>query len=114
MADYYDAYERETTINMCDGEKTASIETYQKYWIHRIQKAIEKAKEQGRESDIKVIRQTENMMEVEIPRRYIKISVPRLVSEEEKQRLSERAKMYLGNRTVSESENSEDLDDEEE
>ena len=85
-------YERETIINMCDAEDTAIIETYQRYWMNRILKAKEKATQNGNPNDVIIVKQTEEMIEAIVPKRYVRISAPRFVSEEQRQSLSDRAK----------------------
>ena len=75
----YTAYERETVINMNDSESVAYIETYQKYWRNRILKAKEK-----RPDEVVIVRQTDDMIEAVVPRKFIKISAPRLISEEQR------------------------------
>lgn len=81
------SYELETVINSNLAEKTAIVYTLEKPMMRRIQKIIDSGN-----AEIKVLRQTEDMLEVEIPKKWIKIRPPRQMSEEQRAAAVERMK----------------------
>lgn len=82
MADSnYNKYERETVINMCDADKTATIESYQRYWILRILKLKEKAP-----NDVQILAQTDKKISAVIPVRFLRLAPPRTMSEDAKEK----------------------------
>ena len=75
----YNKYERETIINMNDAEPTANIFTQQAPMMRKLLKLAEE-----RPDDVKILKQTEEMLEVSVPKKYVKIRPPRFMSEEQK------------------------------
>ena len=88
----YTLYEQETIISMNNAEKTANIYTMQR---HIINKLLKIAKE--RPDEVKIISQTEDALEVVVPKRYIRITPPRLVSDEEREIARQRFAQYKQN-----------------
>lgn len=111
------AYERETVINMCDAENKAYIESYQKYWIKRILKAKEKSIKNGNPDDVVIVRQTEDMIEAIVPRKYIKITATPYCSPERREKMKQLAAERFGKKVEEISDDygleDDDLEDEE-
>lgn len=77
-------YEQETIINYNNEEKTASIFTYDKSLIRKLDKRLVEA------SDIKLIRRGEDFAEYSLPKKWIKVSFPRQYSDEQRAEMAER------------------------
>lgn len=77
-------YEQETIINYNNEEKTASIFTYDKSLIRKLDKRLAEA------SDIKLIRRGEYFAEYSLPKKWIKVSFPRQYSDEQRAEMAER------------------------
>ena len=77
-------YERETIINFNEAEPTAGIYT------HNVALRNKLLKLSHTEPDLKVIRRGEDMLEVEVPKKWIKVSPPKKLSEETRRKMAER------------------------
>lgn len=77
-------YEQETIINYNNEEKTASIFTYDKSLIRKLDKRLAEV------SDIKLIRRGEDFAEYSLPKKWIKVSFPRQYSDEQRAEMAER------------------------
>ena len=77
-------YEQETIINYNNEEKTASVFTYDKSLIRKLDKRLAES------SDIKLIRRGEDFAEYSLPKKWIKVSFPRQYSDEQRAEMAER------------------------
>ena len=77
-------YERETIINFNEAEPTAGIYTHNVALRNKLLKLSQS------EPDLKVIRRGEDMLEVEVPKKWIKVSPPKKLSEEARRKMAER------------------------
>lgn len=77
-------YEQETIINYNNEEKTASVFTYDKSLIRKLDKRLAEA------SDIKLIHRGEDFAEYSLPKKWIKVSFPRQYSDEQRAEMAER------------------------
>lgn len=77
-------YEQETIINYNNEEKTASVFTYDKSLIRKLDKRLVES------SDIKLIRRGEDFAEYSLPKKWIKVSFPRQYSDEQRAEMAER------------------------
>lgn len=77
-------YEQETIINYNNEEKTASVFTYDKSLIRKLDKRLAEV------SDIKLIRRGEDFAEYSLPKKWIKVSFPRQYSDEQRAEMAER------------------------
>lgn len=82
-------YEQETIINFNEEEKTASVFTHNSSLIRRLAEFAEKS------SDCSLRRSGEGWAEYQIPKRWVRINMPRQYSEEQKQQMAERARQNL-------------------
>lgn len=83
-------YEQETTISYNNEEKTAIIYTCDKSLIRKLDEMARK------DSTIIETTRDEYSKTHELPKRYIKVKIPRQLSEEQRQKLAERAKRNFG------------------
>lgn len=79
-------YEQETIINYNNEEKTASIFTYDKSLIRKLDKRLAEM------SDMKLIRRGEDFAEYSLPKKWIKVAFPRQNSDEQRAEMAERMK----------------------
>lgn len=79
-------YEQETIINYNNEEKTASIFTYDKSLIRKLDKRLAEM------SDMKLIRRGEDFAEYSLPKKWIKVAFPRQCSDEQRAEMAERMK----------------------
>lgn len=79
-------YEQETIINYNNEEKTASIFTYDKSLIRKLDKRLAEM------SDMKLIRRGEDFAEYSLPKKWIKVALPRQYSDEQRAEMAERMK----------------------
>lgn len=79
-------YEQETIINYNNEEKTASIFTYDKPLIRKLDKRLAEM------SDMKLIRRGEDFAEYSLPKKWIKVAFPRQYSDEQRAEMAERMK----------------------
>ena len=79
-------YEQETIINYNNEEKTASIFTYDKSLIRKLDKRLAEM------SDMKLIRRGEDFVEYSLPKKWIKVAFPRQYSDEQRAEMAERMK----------------------
>lgn len=79
-------YEQETIINYNNEEKTASIFTYDKSLIRKLDKRLAEM------SDMKFIRRGEDFAEYSLPKKWIKVAFPRQYSDEQRAEMAERMK----------------------
>lgn len=82
-------YEQETIINFNEEEKTASVFTHNLSLIRRLAEFAEKS------SDCCLLRSGEGWAEYQIPKRWVRVNMPRQYSEEQKQQMAERARQNL-------------------
>lgn len=79
-------YEQETIINYNNEEKTASIFTYDKSLIRKLDKRLAEM------SGMKLIRRGEDFAEYSLPKKWIKVAFPRQYSDEQRAEMAERMK----------------------
>ena len=79
-------YEQETIINYNNEEKTASIFTYDKSLIRKLDKRLAEM------SDMELIRRGEDFAEYSLPKKWIKVAFPRQYSDEQRAEMAERMK----------------------
>lgn len=79
-------YEQETIINYNNEEKTASVFTYDKSLIRKLDKRLAEM------SDMKLIRRGEDFAEYSLPKKWIKVAFPRQYSDEQRAEMAERMK----------------------
>lgn len=79
-------YEQETIINYNNEEKTASIFTYDKSLIRKLDKRLAEM------PDMKLIRRGEDFAEYSLPKKWIKVTFPRQYSDEQRAEMAERMK----------------------
>lgn len=79
-------YEQETIINYNNEEKTASVFTYDKSLIRKLDKRL------GEMADMKLIRRGEDFAEYSLPKKWIKVAFPRQYSDEQRAEMAERMK----------------------
>ena len=82
--------ETETNINYNDAEDMAQVYTCNKALIRRIEKMMQNT------STIIEERRDECSRTYLIPKKYIKVQIPRFLTEEKRKELSERAKRNFG------------------
>ena len=87
-------YERETIINFNEAEPTAGIYTHNVALRNKLLKLSQT------EPDLKVIRHGEDMLEVEVPKKWIKVSPPKKLSEETRRKMTDRLLSNRGDRTA--------------
>lgn len=80
-------YEQETIINYNNEEKTASIFTYDKSLIRKLDKRLAEM------PDMKLIRRGEDFAEYSLPKKWIKVAFPRQYSDEQRAEMAERMKV---------------------
>ena len=83
-------YERETIINYNEAEETADIFTHNVALIHRLDRFLPEHPE------MKVVRREDGMLEVEVPKTWIKVTPPRTYTDEEKAAMVARLKKTAG------------------
>lgn len=77
-------YERETIINFNEAEATAGIYT------HNIALRNKLLKLNQAEPELRIIHQSEDMLEVAVPKKWIRVSPPKKLSEETRKLMAER------------------------
>lgn len=77
-------YERETVINYNNEESTAIVYTHHKALQNKLNKLV------GSNPNITVVRQDEESATYIVPKKWIKVSPPRQMTEEQKTALAER------------------------
>ena len=77
-------YEQETIINYNNEEKTASIFTYDKSLIRKIDKRL------AEYTEIEVVRRGDDFAEYRLPKKWIKVGFPRQLSEEQRKEMANR------------------------
>lgn len=87
-------YERETIINFNEAEAIAGIYTHNVALRNKLLKLSQT------ESDLRIIRQTEDMLEVEVPKKWIRVSPPKKLSEETRQKMA--ARLHSSNTNLTE------------
>jgi len=80
-------YEQETIINYNNEEKTASIFTYDKSLIRKLDKRL------ADHPDIKVLRRGDDWAEYSLTKKWIKVGFPRQLSDEQRAEMANRMKM---------------------
>lgn len=83
-------YEQETIINYNNEEKVASIFTYDKSLIRKLDVRLSDY------PDIKLIKQGEDWAEYQLPKKWIKVSFPRQLTDEQRAEMSNRMKAVRG------------------
>ena len=84
-------YEQETILNYNEAENMASVYTHNVALMNKLTKLMEEYPE------VKLVRQAYDMLEVEVPKKWIKVSPPKRVSEETKQKMAQRLAEYRKN-----------------
>lgn len=79
-------YEQETIINYNNEEKTASVFTYDKSLIRKLDKRLNDS------LDMKLVRRGEDFAEYSLPKKWIKVAFPRQYSDEQRAEMAERMK----------------------
>lgn len=77
----------ETIINFNAEEKTANCFTLDKTVKRKWEKLIEE-----RPEEVKVIKRNEDLLEIEVPKKWVKVRPPRKMSDEQREAASERLK----------------------
>lgn len=77
----------ETIINFNAEEKTANCITLDKTVKRRWEKLIEE-----RPEEVNVIQRSDDLLEIEVPKKWVKVKPPRKVSDEQKAAASDRLK----------------------
>lgn len=85
-------YEQETIINFNEEEKTASIYTYNTKLRNKL------ADFAANSTDCCLVKKGRIYSEYKVPKNWIKVQMPRQYSEEQRQKMSERAKINLAKR----------------
>ena len=85
-------YERETIINYNEADKTASIYTHNAALRRRLDQLLK-----TRPDEIAVERTGDDYTEYVVPKKWIKVSPPKKVSEETKERARQRINEYWQN-----------------
>ena len=83
-------YERETVVTYNDEEPEATVYTCNRSLISKLDKLSEK------DPAIIETKRDECSKTYKLPKRYINIKIPRQLSEEQRQKLAERAKSNFG------------------
>lgn len=86
-------YERETIINFNEAEATAGIYT------HNIALSNKLLKLSQTEPGLRIIRRSNDMLEVEVPKKWIRVSPPKKLSKESRQKMAERLHAINNTRT---------------
>lgn len=79
--------EQETIINYNNEEKTASIFTYDKSLIRKLDKRLNEI------TDMKLIRRGDDFAEYSLPKKWIKVTFPRQYSDEQRAEMAERMRI---------------------
>lgn len=85
-------YEKETVINFNDAEKIVYLSTSQDYMKRRIKKLAEE-----HPNEVKITSEDQYTIIAELPKKYVKVSPPRFISEEQRIASAERLKKYREN-----------------
>lgn len=88
-------YEQETVITYNNEEKTATVYTCDKSLISKLDEMARK------DSTIIETKRDEYSKTYELPKRYIKVKIPRQLSEEQRKTLAERARKNFGGKNES-------------
>lgn len=80
-------YEQETIINYNNEEKTASIFTYDKSLIRKLDKRL------SDNADIKLVRRGDDWAEYSLPKKWLKVSFPRQLSDEQRAEMANRMRV---------------------
>lgn len=89
-------YEQETILLFNEDEKTASVYTHNSSLQRRLAEFAKKSDE------CCLLRSGEGWAEYQIPKRWIKLNMPRQYSEEQKQQMAKRARQNLLKKQVCE------------
>jgi hypothetical protein len=87
-------YERETIINYNERDSMAQIYTCSKRWMNKLDKLCSKS------TSIVVENQDEYSKTYLVPKKYIKIQIPRQYSEEQRQKMSDRARNIFARKNI--------------
>lgn len=82
------AYERETIINFNEADKTASVYTYNNSLCRRLDQLAKTR------NDITLLRSGDGWREYIVPKKWVKVSPPRSVSEKTKEAARQRMSEY--------------------
>ena len=77
-------YERETIFNYNEAEPTASIYTHNRALRNKLLALSQTY------PTLSIVRQTEDSLEVPVPKKWIRVSPPKQLSEESKRKMTER------------------------
>lgn len=89
-------YEMETIIRFNEEEAEAVCDTCNKSLMRRLDGLSEKS------STVTVVSASEYSRTYKFPKRWIRVQMPRVLTEEERQKLSERARLNFGKNTKEE------------
>ena len=82
--------EQETIINYNNEEKSATIFTYDKSLIRKLDKKLPEY------PDIKVLRRGEDWAEYSLPKKWVKVGFPRQLSDEQRAEMGNRMRAARG------------------
>lgn len=82
-------YEQETIINYNNEEKTASIFTYDRSLIRKLDKRLSDY------PDITVVRRGEDWAEYSLPKKWLKVGFPRQLSDEQRAEMANRMRAAM-------------------
>lgn len=82
-------YERETIVNFNEGDEFASVYTHNKKLLRKLSEYAENS------PDCRLKKVGEGFAEYSIPKRWVKVRMPRLRTEEQRREQSERARANL-------------------
>lgn len=81
--------EKETVILLNDAEKKASISTSQDWMKCKLKRLAEEDPE-----NVVIVQEDKYTLIAEVPAKYVRVSIPRKLTEEQKQKASERLRNY--------------------
>ena len=84
-------YEKETIICFNEADKTASVATFNKRLINKLDKLCEERPKDIRNT-CNILSGGSLMRRYELPKKWVKVSAPRVMSDEQKQAMRERGK----------------------
>ncbi len=86
--------EQETIVNYNQEDDMAHCYTYDKALIHRLDKLCQKS------TSIIVVREGEGFREYIFPKKWVRVKMPRQLSEENRQKAAERARQNFSRKDV--------------
>lgn len=89
----YTLIEQETNINFNAESDQCVVYTAYPPMIRKLEKLMEQYPD-----EVKLVRKTDDDIQVELPKKFVKISPPRIISEEQKLQAKERMEKYWANK----------------